>query len=588
MQSQSEGLAPERIQRLLAEKKRILAMTPEKAQAHILDAPQPAALVHALGETDFYFLVQEIGPAKALPLLALASDGQIDHIFDMQAWQRDCMDAAAITYWLGMMLRAAPGRLARWALREDAAFIELYLFRNIEVVVRAHDQDPSDFPEGFVTLDGTFYFRAQPLPPAEVSENDDASQNDDASEKDVAPERAQREKILHALLTHLAAYDYEKYQNVLLELAAVLPAEAEETLFRQRSVRLAEKGFLSFDEAVGIYQPLGKRQLRLLPPVRHQEEETAALRFTVPRYPLRLVASGSLLSRALRLVADETRRMQLQMEFTGLCNQIAVADQTGIIRWRQLEHVGRKAAAYVGIGLEHLCGTAGAGRAAQLLADYGLVQIFRVGYGQALALKWRADKWLRRSWFRTFGLSLAFWDEGWMGLLGGLFLKKPLYCDAFQADGHYREFLRNVEIHQTSEQLERIMAFDALFKALDFSLSGDSAKDERLTFKNLLLTAWARHYLGLPDTPAAPIARDTFKRFFADLFARPAGSGSIPPDMKTVFLTWLSRRSGVALHAISSQLAEAFEDLFAELQDEYARLSPDDLDPRFMPHFLLL
>ena len=38
--------------------------------------------------------------------------------------------------------------------------------------------------------------------------------------------------------------------------SVVIPAEAEEEAFRQRNVRLAEKGLLPFEEAVGIYQPL--------------------------------------------------------------------------------------------------------------------------------------------------------------------------------------------------------------------------------------------------------------------------------------------------------------------------------------------
>jgi len=41
---------------------------------------------------------------------------------------------------------------------------------------------------------------------------------------------------------------------VLLEATHVIPAETEEEELRWRNVRLAEKGFLAFDEAIGIYQ----------------------------------------------------------------------------------------------------------------------------------------------------------------------------------------------------------------------------------------------------------------------------------------------------------------------------------------------
>ena len=41
----------------------------------------------------------------------------------------------------------------------------------------------------------------------------------------------------------------------------MIPAESEEEQFRLRNVRLGEKGFLPFHEAVGIYQPLRPEKL---------------------------------------------------------------------------------------------------------------------------------------------------------------------------------------------------------------------------------------------------------------------------------------------------------------------------------------
>ncbi len=63
------------------------------------------------------------------------------------------------------------------------------------------------------------------------------------------------------MLHHLAGMDHSIYQGVLFESTSILPAETEEELFRRRSVRLAEKGFLPYDEALAIYKPLGMTQL---------------------------------------------------------------------------------------------------------------------------------------------------------------------------------------------------------------------------------------------------------------------------------------------------------------------------------------
>jgi hypothetical protein len=57
--------------------------------------------------------------------------------------------------------------------------------------------------------------------------------------------------------------------------------------------------------------------------------------------------------------------------------------------------------------------------------------------------------------------------------------------------------------------------------------------------------------------------------------------------MKPSFLKWLSTRSGQRAEEISTGLGNSLEALFKELEEEYGRVAPKDLDPRYMPHFLL-
>ena len=57
--------------------------------------------------------------------------------------------------------------------------------------------------------------------------------------------------------------------------------------------------------------------------------------------------------------------------------------------------------------------------------------------------------------------------------------------------------------------------------------------------------------------------------------------------MKAAFLNWLSTRSGQPAEKISTDLGPTLEALFGELEDEYGRVSRQDLDARYVPHFLL-
>ena len=91
-----DKLAIERRKQLQEKRQQILALPPGKALDRILQDPQPLPLVHSFPEQDLYFLIHDIGPQDALPLLALASEKQWDHIVDLEAWQKDQIDIKSV------------------------------------------------------------------------------------------------------------------------------------------------------------------------------------------------------------------------------------------------------------------------------------------------------------------------------------------------------------------------------------------------------------------------------------------------------------------------------------------------------------
>ena len=84
----------------------------------------------------------------------------------------------------------------------------------------------------------------------------------DAAESELTEER--RKTFIKRLINALSDFDHRVYQGVLLEATHVIPAETEEDCYRWRNLRLAEKGFLPFDEAIGIYQPVKPQDLARL------------------------------------------------------------------------------------------------------------------------------------------------------------------------------------------------------------------------------------------------------------------------------------------------------------------------------------
>ncbi len=570
-----------RIRRLNQQRKEILSLSPQKALDRILDSPQPVELLHSFPEEDLYLLIQDIGPQDSLPILSLASEKQWEYILDMDSWHRDRLDMKSLTAWLDLLNRADARRCLKWLVEHKTDLMEFYLFKNIEVKLREHDQDPSEFGDDFFSHDNVFYIRILDYP---STDRDDTGQADDIN-------REQFREFMAKLVDSLATFDHITYQKILLESATVIPAESEEEAYRLRNVRLAEKGFLPFEEAMVIYHPLKPKDLKTKRMKSYQTKSAPHLPVPVPQYSTGMLEEDTLFSRALSRIPGQQDLEHLQIEFASLCNQIITADQKPIKDRNELAKIVKKACGYVSIGLQSLTDESERSQTnkeklcAVMMQKHTLANIFRVGYGQSLALKWRAEKWLAKSWFAPHGLSLTFWGEEWLGVLGGILLKKPLFFDNYRSGTIYREFFSIDDIKETENILNDIMACDDLLSLMNIKLKSPSAYGF-LTFKNLILTLWAKYVSGLSDDPR-PLTLNQFKGFYAKLWDAEKKPHKITDSMKESFLNWLGHKTSLRVYAISEKLGHVFENLFADIESEYGEVSTADLDPRYIHLFLL-
>ena len=559
---------------LSRQRKEILSLPAEKALDRILDSPQPAPIVHSFPEEDFYFLINDIGIEDSLQLLSLASDKQLEYILDIEAWEKDRISINSVTKWLDLFFKADPQRFIRWFLNKKTEFIEFYLFKNMEVKIREHDQDPSIFDDKFFTIDDVFYIRFVDLPVNTESDSNFIKN---------------RNEFLSKFIDSLAGYDHIIYQNVLQEAFTIIPAEYEEEAFRMRNVRLAEKGFLPFDEAIGIYQPLQPKALSGQSTKFISENSDSMFYISVPHYSTEMLKEENLLTSSLKKIKKDDVLQQIQVELVGLANQIIVADQKVIKNKEELGDIVKKVCGYISIGLKRLTEEGGGefdeNRAVALIQRFPLSRIFRVGYGLVLELKWRADKWRKISWFEKNRLPLSFWGEEWIGFLGGLLIKRPLYYDNYKTGLLYREFYSVEDIKHTEKVLNEIIAFDKLLSNMTVNLAPPYSGS--LTHKNLVLTLWARHYLGLSDV-LIQLNIDEFKMFFDSLWAAGEKPRKTNILMKESFLKWLSTKTGLDTYDISHELGHTMENLFSEIESEYGSVSKKDLNPKYIHLFITI
>ncbi|MGD8666327.1 MAG: DUF6178 family protein, partial [Desulfobacterales bacterium] len=488
------------------------------------------------------------------------------------------IDINSVTRWMNLLMETDSQRFIHWILNDHLEFMEWYLFKNLEIRIREHDQDPAEFGDEFFTLDDIYYLRFIDIP------------SESESEKLIDQ---QRRKFLTQIAQRLASSDHLIYQSVFLEAAHVIPAETEEDCYRWRNTRLAEKGFLPFDEAVGIYQLIkpgeleGKRK-KFIPPASRQVST-----LPVPVSPLRELKQDNYFTRALQTIEAANIVQLLQTEFAHLCNQVVVADSRIIGERNTLQEVVKKTSDYISIGLEEILKDQkdDTANGAALIMQYMLQDIFRVGFGTALKLKWRAEKWLSKCWFAQADLRLTFWGEQWMGVVGGLLIKKPLYYDSYKSGILYRDFATVDDIRNSAAIFEQVVAVDSLLSVMNIKMDAPG-RYGFLTYKNLLLTLWARHYCRLQGKKLKPMTRKQFVPFFEELLPEQTKAGSpaarkIPDKMKTAFLNWLAAETGLKDVELTDRLGQTFEDLFNEIESEYGRVAPADIDPRFVHLFLI-
>lgn len=538
-------------------KKQILSATAEDALEIILDSPSPATLVQSFSEEDLFWLVQSIGPRDALPVLSVASNKQWRYMVDLQVWGRDRLNMDSVHSWFSLLLSADTERFLNWGFREQPEITYLYLFKNIEVKIREEDQSLSDFNDDFFTLDGVFFVRVL---------------------------NQGHEAFVRNFLERLASHNLDFYHALLLNIRGVLADALEEEGYHFKSVRLAEKGFLPFEEAIGVYQYLNIQTVTEKRYKITRKKDKTSQPLTNMTYFLPSIAGDSLFVSYMRKIESPETIERLQCELAGLCNQILSADLQVVNNREVLKQAIQKAGGYLSIGLDLLDQGDPATRT-DILDRYPLNLIFRLGYGQALERKWHAEKWLKDAWFKDAGLEISFWGQRWEGLLTGLGKKRPLFYTGL-AEKEYREFESPDDIAHWDRGLEQIRNLDRLFAAIFANrVPTWAVAANDLTWKSLLLTLWARRESGIPITPE-PVTTEEIKPWFQNLWVNKGGAPRIRRETKTSFLDWLANYTGPE-DDILNGLANTFEELFEELEGEYRLVQAEDLDPKFVRLFRL-
>ncbi len=537
------------------------ALSGRKALDRVSNHPDPPRLIKSMSSEDFFWLIKKVGADGSLELLKLATLGQWQYILDVESWQKDRLELNRTGQWIERLLAADPERFTQWLFSDGQELVYYYLYQSIVVKVRNEDEEVFEAGPEFFTIDGFFYIR---------------------------PVQEDQRETIEALLRTMAQEDTLKYQALLTGVAGVLPAELEEEMYRIRNIRLAEHGFLPREEAIAVYAPLNPESLK----TKKQDASpwpTASLEDAgeAPRWPLQAIQGQNLLTKTISTLSDARLLDRIRLEFAGLCNQILSAE--GLVNWDMddLQEIQLQAAGYLNLILKERCHEE-TDTAENLLRMNTLVSLFRAGFGLALNLKWKAERWLKGCWFHEAGLEPSFWGEAWGQALAGLLKRRPLfYCGEGSPSG-FRNFKSLSELSSTDNILGSLDILDRLMAYLTekYPLGSPDSGSFHLTFYQLLFTLWARQLLALKPGFEA-LSPEEAKAFLSLL----RSGDATPPYRMFGFEERFLRAFAVpdldSMDSVSKNLKGALTQTWQDFSDEMEFVATDAFDAKYSQYILI-
>ncbi len=568
--------------KLKAVQQEILSSDSEKALDLILDAPSPASLIQSFPDQDLYYLMHKIGSDDFIPILSLAKSEQWEYILDVDVWDNDRLDIESMTKAFDLLFQADPQRLLRWVITEKPDFFEFYLFKQMEIIVREHDEIPPEDFDDYITLDDKFYFRFPNKPKLEDDEMAKPGDSESAWE------------LIEKMLKSVADMDLSVFHGVLLETKGLLTAETEEEQFRLKSLRLAEKGFLPTHEAIGIYQPTKLSDLRQRPSNALSETKSVDPELPLaPQFFSQFIQGDDLFINTLRLFSSKAMFI-LEVELAALINKVISADKIKIKSKGNMENAIFKTCDYINLGLEVILKENFKPEfAREVIEKHFLEDIFRTGSRAGIQLKTIANNWYQNSFLLKSKLPLSFLGETYLGTIGGLMLDRPLVYDKHAGSNLLRNFKTLFDIHTTDKVLSEVISLDMILSKLNIDVQ--SFEEGMLTYKTMILTLWARNRLNLENT-LAPIEISKFKDFFTALFSESppnqpgqlAHSDQSGESLQLSDLSiWVQETTQIDEDEIPVPFLNLLSELINELDEEYGTVNSNDIDPRYIPHFLL-
>lgn len=387
-----------------------------------MSAPEPGKLVRALPPEELYLALLDIGPEDAAELVGMATPEQFRHFVDMSAWRGgdEGPRTSEVLRWMRLSREGAGQQRMRFRGHLsglDVELLALVLRRGMTVHDLGEDEHPQPKrPElAWFTPDRRFLLEF-------------------ASEDELTAMR----QVIEAL--------YERDEGAAGRLIEATrweqPAELEEAARRWRDGRLRDLGVPDFGEAISFYARPASAKLPETPP-----GLVKAAAFTVD-------AALELLS------GEDLERAEESVVYAA--NAALVANKVPLDDADEVRDQLAEARATLSLGLE-LLSAGDPARAARLLVEVPIRQIFQTAMGEAYRLQTRARK-IAASARLPQAQSATLLDEPLESVVQALLKPRPKFHEPGKRTA--RAFGSRADVAQAEALLDEAEGVVALLSAL--------------------------------------------------------------------------------------------------------------------------
>ena len=528
---------------------------------YFLELAATSDFVGELATEELFLLIHDIGKEDAYPLLAHATQEQLQGLVDLDAWQKDSLVPARWLEWLDLALAVDMDTAVRFIEAQDDETLEWLFIQG--VTIHGRDLDPSDVPDELQVVgspDGLYWLTFE-------------------HDHELADRIPQMMKLMWAA-------DPDRARLIFDQARFDLPSSVEEYMLQFRGGRIRDLGFEPPSDAPAVFARVDARALRadvrskLLDRPRVGNIDIGGV---AEDLVLRGITPPPLLGDALDRLDDDSRAA-FGEAFTFLVNRVFMALTGDPSQVEDLPAAARHAAAILNLGLEYVADEH-VETAAGVLERVWPVEVFQAGHSLVHELSLRARRLQRRAG-ATRGLTLfgAPIDE----TLHGLALPRPLLFTGLSDEARvdFEPFSRLAELARADVLVADADAVLSFFETqLGFTparvfdapalvaLSDDERRQIRLA--TLFRTGLAQLLL-VDELRFEPLDRSDLAAFARAAFTK---EGGVSPLLSGI----LERLVAGVPEPVAVFARRAVDDLARAI----GAVQADDIDPRFASELFL-